>query len=275
MKKSKYILVAHDFSEASKNALKVAAQIADAKQSRLFILNVLPITVMSDVEYAYTYSPDSDIQRNTTLMRRAISFLKRDHPQLNMTFSVTYAYVIPAILEAIKSYNPWLTILGVKKRSGLDRVIFGDVCTELVDKVDEPILVIPMNVKSFETKHVVYAWDGLNMQTAHLHLLKKLMSKEKQLVSAINVTHYDDKVQKNAIEYKKILAKYLYNHITDVVQIQGLDKPQTISNYLAKIKPDLLVVVAHHYGFFQKLFHKSFSKQALRFAKSPVLVIKK
>jgi nucleotide-binding universal stress UspA family protein len=101
------------------------------------------------------------------------------------------------------------------------------------------------------------------------------MSREKQTVSALNVTHYDDKVQKNALEYKKILAKYFYNHKTDVVQIQGLDKPQTISNYLSKIKPDLLVVVAHHYGFFQNLFHKSFSKQALRFAKSPVLVIKK
>lgn len=275
MKNSKYVLVAHDFSQASKNALKVAAQIADATQSRLFIFNVLPISVMSDVEYAYTYSPDADIQRNTTLMRRAISFLKRDFPKLNMTFNVTYAYVIPSILEAINSYNPWLTVVGVKKRTGLDRVIFGDVCTELVDKINHPFLVVPNNVKTFSTNHVVYAWDGLNLQTNHLSLLKKMMSKEKQLITALNVSHYDEKVNKNAVEYKKILAKFFYAHKAELVQIQGLDQPQTISQFLSKIKPDLLVVVAHHYGFFQKMFHKSFSKQAIRFAKSPVLVIKK
>jgi len=42
---------------------------------------------------------------------------------------------------------------------------------------------------------------------------------------------------------------------------------------LENIQPNLLVVFAHHYSFWQSIFHKSFTKEVIKFSNSPVLVV--
>jgi hypothetical protein len=59
----------------------------------------------------------------------------------------------------------------------------------------------------------------------------------------------------------------------DLKQIQGLDKEVEFEKAIKNLKPDLLVVYAHHYNVWQNLFHKRFSRYALKFTQSPVLIV--
>lgn len=271
---NKTIFVAHDFSKSSKNALNIAAQFAENLNARLYVYNVIPVALLSDIENSYVFNPDEAIKRNTTLMRRMVATVRKQHKGLTIVFEVDYGLVIPQLTNKIAEIKPWLTILGVKKRNAFDRVIFGDVCSDLVDLVDVPFMAIPSNYSKFKLNQVVYAWDGQSSDVEHLSFIRKLLVNDGAQITALNVTHYDEKTQNLVPKFKLNLKKFFYKHKSQVVQLIGLDNKQAVNNALLKIKPDLLVVYSHRYNFFQKLFHASFSKKAIKFSKSPILIIK-
>lgn len=273
MKPSKIVFAAHDFSPASRNSLEVAASLAQKSNSKLFIYHVVSTSVLTDTESVYTYSPDQDIKKASALLRRGITYLKKKFPGTQIAFEVDYGFLVPSITAKIEELNPWVTVLGVKKRTGLDKVIFGDICTTLVGKLKSPLLVIPLNYKSVKLNNIVYAWDGKSVEVHQLAVLKEMLANDSSSITALNVSHYDEKVEKNASGFKFALKKMFPGHSTDLRQVQGLDKEVEFEKAVRRMKPDILVVYAHHYNVWQNIFHKRFSRYALKFSQSPVLVV--
>lgn len=273
MKSSKIVFAAHDFSPASKNALEIAAALAGKTGSKLYIYHVVSTSVLTDTESLYTYSPEADIKKASALLRRGITYLKKNHPGLHIAFEVEYGFLVPSITQKIEEKQPWVAVVGVKKRSGLDKVIFGDVCTTLVGKVKAPLLVVPMNKKSLSLQNIVYGWDGKSAEVHQLAGLKEMLAGSQASITAVNVSHYDEDVMKNAGNFKQAMRRMFPVQHTEIHQVMGLDKETEFEKAVKKLKPDLLVVYAHHYNVWQNLFHKRFSKYALKFSQSPVLVV--
>lgn len=273
MKPVKFILAAHDFSAASKNALELAAQLAQQTNSTLCIYHVISTSVLADSEVAYTYSPESDIKRAVALLKRGITYLRKRFPNIKITYGVDYGFLIPSITSKVEELKPWVTIVGVKKRTGFDKVVFGDVCETLVGKIKSPLLVIPMNYRKLKLGNTVYAWDGKTAEVHQLEALKEIIHKQPSRITALNISHYDSDVEKNASNFKKGLKKMFPSTVTDLHQVQGLDVDTEFEKELRRIKPDMLVVFAHHYNLWQSIFHKRFSRQVFKFTKSPLLVV--
>ncbi len=273
MKMIKTVFAAHDFSAASRNALEIAAGIAKKTGSKLFIYHVVSTSALTDNESVYVYSPEKDIKRSSALLRRGITYLKKKFPGVNIAFEVDFGFLIPTITEKVAELQPWLTVVGVKKRTGLDRVIFGDVCTTLIGKIKSPMLVVPLNDKKLKLNTITYAWDGKNADVHQLSVIKELLSNDNTHIIALNVTHYDTDVDKNIGNFKTGLKKMFPSQATELQQVQGLDKEAEFEKAVRKINPDLLVVYAHHYNIWQNIFHKRFSKHALKFSQSPVIVV--
>lgn len=273
MKPNKIVFMAHDFSQASRNALDIAADLAQKTGSKLFIYHVVSASVLTDTESVYTYSPDTDIKKASALLRRGITYLKKKFPNILIAFEVDYGFLIPTISSKIEELNPWINILGVKKRTGLDKVIFGDVCTTLIGKLKSPMLVVPLNYKELNTENVVYGWDGKSVEIHQLNVLKEIFGLNPANLTALNVSHYDSDVEKHASSFKFSLKKMFPGQHTDLKMVQGLDKEVEFEKAIKRMKPDLLVVYAHHYTIWQNFFHKRFSRYALKFSQSPVLVV--
>lgn len=273
MKPNKIVFAAHDFSPSSRNSLEVAAAIAQKTGSKLFIYHVVSSSVLADSETVYTYSPDLDIKKASALMRRGITYLKKKFSGVPVAFEVDFGFLVPMMSSKIEELNPWLTVLGVKKRTGMDKVIFGDTCTTLIGKVKSPMLVIPLNYKSLKLNSVVYGWDGKSAEVHQLNVLRDMMGDDHTNLTALNVSHYDDAVDKNAAAFRFALKKMFPNQHTDLKQVMGLDKEVEFEKAVKKMKPDVLVVYAHHYSVWQNIFHKRFSRYALKFSQSPVLVV--
>jgi nucleotide-binding universal stress UspA family protein len=273
MKIIKTVFVAHDFSPASRNALEIAAGIAKKTGSKLFIYHVVSTTALTDQESVYVYSPEKDLKVAGALLRRGITYLKKKYTHVNIAFEIDFGFVMPAITDKVAEVQPWLTVVGVKKRTGLDRVIFGDVCTTLIGKLKSPMLVIPLNYKVLKLNTITYAWDGKSSEIHPLSVIKEILTSDKNHIIALNVTHYDEEVERHAAQFKSGLRKMFPTQLTELQQVQGLDKETEFEKALRKINPDILVVYAHHYNFWQNMFHKRFSKHALKFSQSPVIVV--
>lgn len=274
MKSNKLILAAHDFSPSSKNAIKIAADIAFQTNSKLFLYHVVSTSAFLEAEALYIYNPDDDIKKVSAWMRRAISYLKKSRPGLQITFEVDYGFLLPVLSDKIQSMSPWLSVFGVKKRTGLDKVIFGDVCTALVGKVKSPLLVVPANAKSFDVNLVAYGWDGKTAEVHQLNPIKELIgSKSNVQIKAVNVSHYDQDVEQNKSLFLGLLKKMFPNQLTGIHQILGLDKEHEFEKAIQSMKPDVLVIYARHYNIWQSVFHKRFSKYAIKYTQVPVMIV--
>lgn len=274
MKSNKIILAAHDFSPSSKNAIKIAADIAFQTNSKLFLYHVVSTSAFLEAEALYIYNPDDDIKKVSAWMRRAISYLKKSRPGLQITFEVDYGFLLPVLSDKIQSMSPWLSVFGVKKRTGLDKVIFGDVCTALVGKVKSPLLVVPANAKSFDVNLVAYGWDGKTAEVHQLNPIKELIgSKSNVQIKAVNVSHYDQDVEQNKSLFLGLLKKMFPNQLTGIHQILGLDKEHEFEKAIQSMKPDVLVIYARHYNIWQSVFHKRFSKYAIKYTQVPVMIV--
>jgi len=274
MKSNKLILAAHDFSPSSKNAIKIAADIAFQTNSKLFLYHVVSTSAFLEAEALYIYNPDDDIKKVSAWMRRAISYLKKSRPGLQITFEVDYGFLLPVLSDKIQSMSPWLSVFGVKKRTGLDKVIFGDVCTALVGKVRSPLLVVPANAKSFDVNLVAYGWDGKTAEVHQLNPIKELIgSKSNVQIKAVNVSHYDQDVEQNKSLFLGLLKKMFPNQLTGIHQILGLDKEHEFEKAIQSMKPDVLVIYARHYNIWQSVFHKRFSKYAVKYTQVPVMIV--
>jgi nucleotide-binding universal stress UspA family protein len=274
MKPTTTIFAAHDFSKPSKNALNIAAELALKTQSTLFVYHVLSSAAITDNVNLVNFSADISLNRAMGALKRSVLALKKQFPGLKIEFDLGSGFLVTTISDKIKEINPWLSVLGVKKRTGFDKMIFGDVCSVLVDKVDVPMLVIPNNYKDLKLDKLSYAWDGDTLETSQLKPLNTLLGDQLSEILVLNVTHYDDTVLKKSNTFKSALQKMFKLQTVEIKHVMGLDTIKTMEEALLEIKPDLLVVYKHHESFWQRLFHKSFSKKAIQFSHSPVLVLK-
>jgi nucleotide-binding universal stress UspA family protein len=274
MKPTSTIFATHDFSKPSKNALNIAAELALKTQSTLFVYHVLSSAAITDNVNLVNFSADISLNRAMGALKRSVLALKKQFPGLQIEFDLGSGFLVTTISDKIKEINPWISVLGVKKRTGFDKMIFGDVCSVLVDKVEVPMLVIPNNYKDLKLDKLSYAWDGDTLETSQLKPLNTLLGDHKSTLLVLNVTHYDDTVLKKSNTFKSALQKMFKSQSVEIKHVMGLDVIKTMEEALLEIQPDLLVVYKHHESFWQRLFHKSFSKKAIQFSHSPVLVLK-
>ena len=274
MKPTSTIFAAHDFSKPSKNALNIAAALALKTQSTLFVYHVLSSAAITDNVNLVNFSADISLNRAMGALKRSVLALKKQFPSLQIEFDLGSGFLVTTITDKIKEINPWISVLGVKKRTGFDKMIFGDVCSVLVDKVEVPMLVIPNNYKVLKLDKLSYAWDGDTLETSQLKPLNTLLGDHKSTLLVLNVTHYDETVLKKSNTFKSALQKMFKSQSVEIKHVMGLDAIKTMEEALLEIQPDLLVVYKHHESFWQRLFHKSFSKKAIQFSHSPVLVLK-
>lgn len=267
------ILFAHDFSPSSDNALKLISEFANSTSQSLIIYHVISTSIMLETVNMVDYSAEKEIDSARVKIQAEITEIQKSFPNLKISLMVDFGFLIPTMADKVNDLNPSLLVLGVKKRTGFDKVIFGDVCSTLLDKIKIPMLVIPENTDSFNLNLIACAWDGKSDETEKLHLLKEFGLSDSAKIKVINVNHYDDTVLENSKVFKQNIQNLFGENSIQMIQKLGLGEEETMELALNEMQPDLLVVFAHHYGFWQSLFHKSFSKQAISFSKAPVLVL--
>lgn len=267
------ILFAHDFSSSSENALKLISEFANSTSKSLIIYHVVSTSIMLETVNMVDYSAEKEIDSAKAIIQGEIAEIQKTLPNLNISLMVDFGFLIPTMVDKVTELKPSLLVLGVKKRTGFDKVIFGDVCSTLVDKIKVPMLVIPENTDSFNLNLIACAWDGKTAESEKLIALKDFNLNTTAKINVININHYDDAVLENSKVFKQNIQNMFANNQILMIQKLALDEEETMVVALNEMQPDLLVVFAHHYGFWQSLFHTSFSKQAISFSKAPVLVL--
>ncbi|MBV6641914.1 MAG: universal stress protein [Cyclobacteriaceae bacterium] len=272
----KNILVPVDFSDCSKNALKVAIDLAQKCGAKIHMVNSIHI-----------HSPHPDISGGNLIN----SLLTDYEDQIQASFNELesdlielkniphesdrfIAYLVDAIFSETQRKDIDLIVMGTRSdHSNIEKFV-GSNTTDIIRSAKVPVLVIPESAKTFGPQKIGLASDfeGL-VNFKNLEILTKLSDLYNSEILIFHVAQDPTDVTVATQKKMKELHEKFLNHKASVRTIEADTVINGVKMFTSSHKLDLLSVVPKEHNFFEKLFKKSISKTIALNPSVPLLTI--
>lgn len=266
------ILLAVDFSPASRNAAVFAAELAKLLHTRLLLFHayMLP-TPISEVPYAMVTVDNLQKENEEQIKKEA----DRIHDQygLEVEWLVRIGIASDEIKTLTKEKEIGLIIMGMKGAGGLDKII-GSTTINVSRKVKTPVLVVPHDASYTPIKHITYASDftyktSTRLFTPLLELARACGAKTNILFVRQN---HGGKSEQELTGRKS--SEVIFEGIDhEYVIIEEPAVNQAISKYLQLQSSELLVMVAHKHTFLERVFSKNHTTAMAYETHVPLLIL--
>lgn len=269
----KNILVAVDFSTASRKATDYAAALAKSFNTNIVLLHAYYIPVpVGDAPGYIPLSFEEVQQENEALLQRETEYVVAKYG-IPADGYVRNGFATAIIKELAAEINASLVVMGMKG-AGKSSGIFGSTVVATIRKTKLPLLIIPEEAEFSFVKHISFAADfkhntGLKkfgileeiadhfnaeLQVMHVHAHEAFMS----------ASEAEGKISAD-IAFKRI--KHSFHSMVDEDVERGID------DFIATHPTDLLVMVAHHHNIFERLFGTEHTRLVAYKTKVPLLVL--
>lgn len=252
----KTFLVPTDFSPAGLNAAEYAAQLAGQLGARLILFHAyLMPTPVSEVPYVMATVEDLQ-KENVDELKKVAEFIEERYKVMAEQI-VRIGVPSDEIREITREHNVDLVIMGIKGAGGLDKII-GSTTINAIRKIKTPVLVIPHDAAFGVIKDIVYATDysytvNPELFTPLMQLAKKFRAK----VHILKVEKQREKVAVEAVAGRQGMESLFEDMDHEFVSVTSESVTHGISDYLQNKPGQMLVMVAHKHGFFERIFSRS------------------
>jgi nucleotide-binding universal stress UspA family protein len=269
----KRILVPTDFSDDARNAAHYAAKLAEKMQASITLLHayMLP-TPVSEVPYVMINAEEMQ-KENEEIAKAEADKLKAIY-KVEIQYLVRLGFPSDEIEAIIEDGGAELVVMGMKGKGALEKIV-GSTTISTLKKIRTPLLIVPEKASFRELKQITYATDysyDLNPR-----IYEPLVEFLKLFNGQLNILHVQKSAeegrQQELAEQKKFepifnLIPPQYHVVTDAHVKHG------IQAYLQDHPTDLLVMVTHERGFWERMFGKSHTKEMVYNTHIPLLVLK-
>lgn len=138
------ILCPVDFSEASDDAVRYAAELAEQLQAKLFLLHSFQLPVYA-AQVGAPLAPTDLIEGLPQQLQQQLDEL-RDRiatPGLQIEGEVVEGVPYVKILEQAEAVDADLIVMGTHGRTGLAHLLIGSVAERVVRLSERPVLTVP------------------------------------------------------------------------------------------------------------------------------------
>lgn len=256
------IIILTDFSDPAKNAIRYAID-AFGENAEYNLVNAY---------YARTSSATL-LDLNDMLAKESEQGLTEEKDWIlssfpNISLNVKTHSVFGSPVDAIRkmkaSGNYDVVIMGTKGASGVDAVLFGSVASTVIRATVVPVISVPPTYQFKGFGNVIFATDGKELSDYNIvEPISKLQEQFKSEITLFSVNTADHKFD---WDESKIHIKNAHYATVD-----GNNIAEEVTKFCKEKNADLLVVLPKHTGFFERLFHKSVSKELVEQAKMPIL----
>lgn len=269
------ILFPTDFSENARHALPFVLDLARRSGARLHLFH--------SIENPYELAPLQEDVKNRTA--RKVKYLLQDlkqeilqdeqNKELEIETDTIGGQTMFSILQKVDDNDDIdLIVMGTKGASGLKKMLFGSITSEVILHSTVPVLAIPEHIPTPPPTNIIYAtdyrdgdlqsieqltgWAGLyNAILKVVHVAPNL-----KLTQDIKFRGFRDLCEER-ISYKKI----------DYDLVVENNFHAGITTYLEQNPGSILAMTRYTKQLFSSLFRKSHSKDFSCYTKVPLLVI--
>ncbi|HUB61810.1 MAG TPA: universal stress protein [Puia sp.] len=268
------IVVPVNFSPASSNAARYAADLAVATGSRLNLIHVLqpPITAL---EYpipdsAFEMLRDSAVSRLKDL---AAELHKRTAGRVPIEKDMETGGVDYKLRKYCEQLHPFLVVMGSAGQP-FERFLSGSPTLQALRRLPYPTLVIPEGVQFEQPERIVLACDLEDMSSGMagaLNFLRELKDLFAARFDVVNVTPPAGEGHGKVVHILEAWRERLKDIYPDLHYVHTDKVSKGISQYLKDHPADWLVVFPKKHSFYE--LHSSQAKKIVLHSLIPVMSI--
>lgn len=258
----KTVILPTDFSANSKHAIDWALNFYKYENANFVILNTYktPRTSASSIVSL------SDILHKQSIedLANYKQELYREFPDLadRITTKTFFGDVLLAVNTLITEEDDEVrVVVGAKGMTAVKELLVGSNTSDLILNLKVPLYVIPENFNHKGFKEIALGVDYRgNINKEVLNPLRAILEQTSAKLYPFNVENDDVKDEQKEAVLNELRAYFkLPNlHIAAIKSENSLDG---IKDFIKRNDIDCLVSVNRHKSFFERIFHKSFSKE--------------
>lgn len=168
-----------------------------------------------------------------------------------------------------------LVVAGTTGKSGLEKLVMGSNAISLVKACPLPLLIVPHEARFVPIRKMVYACDLQKVgRSTPVSLLRFFMERLQAELLVLNVSMEGKRFDPDVIPEQYKLHSLLDSLNPEYHYTEEDDIAEGIMDFAAREGAGLVVTVPKSYGFFERLFHRSVTKELVSHTELPLLVLR-
>mgnify|MGYP002403310160 CR=1 FL=1 len=291
MKPIKKVLIATDFSEFAKNALKRAIEISLKHQSSLTIMHVIYSDWIESMHNLFSKQSSHNTNFYKNMLKKIfLSEMKSDNASIKTNFIVKTGREYVELTKAAKNKKIDMAVLGAHGRNFLDKLIFGSTAKNVIKNADYPILLVK-NKPRFSYKKILVPIDFSPVGQEAIEFACRLFPDAELELLYVADLWYAQKTRDFSIRYnreailrKKMRTNFL-SKMKKVANRCNVDKSKikfalkggypapVIEEYAKKHNADLIVIGTRGQSKLQYILLGNVTEKILQITSKDVLVV--
>tara|TARA_Y100000589_G_scaffold331876_1_gene387591 strand:+ start:2677 stop:3546 length:870 start_codon:yes stop_codon:yes gene_type:complete len=285
------ILVPTDFSEYSKNAKKIAFDIAKRTNGEVTFLHSVNVpSVFYDMEaYVPANIPKSADERKKKFPELA-AVVGHAEAKLNdwvnegllqdITTHGILAYNLASddIIDHVAKFNRDMIVMGSHGANAIEEITIGSTTQKVMKVVKCPVLAVKKTCPSMEFKNIVFASDFeeeiVKEKFEKLYNFAKLYNANIHLLFVNTPANFEDS-RYSRIKMEDIILKHFEDDKISVNIYNDYSVEEGIFAFAKDIEADLISIFTHGYTGLRKLLSDNISERVVNHSELPVLVYNK
>ena len=275
----KTIVVPTDFSDNSKTAFHYALKIAEKKEASVTLLHVFSIPVIDvgippDMLQAILEDEEGIEFENYKKYAEELHSLQNGH--VDVKHLLRRGFVVDEIKETTEELKADLVVMGTQGASGLLEILVGSNTSAIIGNVDCPVLAVPNEANFQQISKIAYAME---FKPEEVGILDKVVEFAQLFDAELHCVHVNQGGEIwTAEQMKELKNSYMSEHPDANLQFEVIgeeDVEDALNRYMEDNHIDVLAMLTHKRNFFERLFHRSFTKKMVYHTHIPLLAFSK
>lgn len=258
------VLIGIDFSPASLNAFRYAANMVDGERARLVLVHAYQPAVLEP--YLDFGMQAALLQQQEDVAMRHFKALKASLPddvrnRLAFEFNLLLGRPAEVLIEQGRALTPDLIVVGAKGGHSALANLLGSTATSLIQRVEHPLLVVPEGATYQGLSRIGYATD---YQEDDIRVIDEVLYFAKQHHAKLECVHVRETAdEQDAFQQEMLKRTYQYDLIHQHIGFQSVmceDVVEGLQQYADWEDVDMLVMLTHNRNLIGRLFHRSYSR---------------
>jgi Universal stress protein UspA and related nucleotide-binding proteins len=269
----KKILVPTDFSKNADNALLYAIQLANQFEAEVELVHAYDAiattgTMASAMEYVRE-NAERDLLRTIKKYKEYLNYGTK------LTGRVLQSTAIEAIISAGRSKELDLIVMGTKGASGIKKLVFGSVTEAIMQKVNTPLLAIPVDFEYRPPKEITLSLDAHTV-IEDRDTFKPLLSILEIFYSKLSILHVMTDKNRTDFDHDIVDLVKEKNIIHFNYKLNGHKSKinKSLKEFNDAFPTDMLCMIRREKGYWNRLFTKSNTTEEIFNCSVPLLILK-
>lgn len=271
----KLIILATDFSPISLNAAKYAVKIAETISADILLFNVYEVLPNYGEMVIDINVDDLKKSAETQLLNFKSDLIQQSDLSFNVTTEIRLGVFNDELILICERLNPYAVIMGSQGKTAAEHFLMGSHAGKTINHFAWPIITVPSTFTFSGIKKIGIAYDFEEVIKEELITDIKLIAKDFNasidILNAVHKEEFNENFTLLAGQIEKAFSPFVikYHFLT------SFQTEEAILKFVETNNVDLLIVMPKHYNMFQKLFHKSHTKQLVLHCHVPVMSLTK